>query len=191
MRLFKKPLDYTGYLTVLVLWLSMTIAINMTGFSLFGTKPLSSLGVMPESDMYFSGGLIIAAILFMAFAIQLKNKFVINRAFLVAVALGQIGQIIAALAPYGGDQPARIIHTIAAFGLAFSIPIALFIFARAQSIGNFKTVVFALFLLELTAFIVGIGLFVLSIAAAYAQTLPAVAFHLWIIYVNKSYLEKA
>jgi len=163
----------------------------MADLPLLGIRPLSSLGVIPSSSVYFSTGLIIAAVLILVFAHKLRGFYELSGWFFPVVLIGQVGQIISAVVPFGGDQPARAIHTIAAFVLAFSIPVALGIFYRSLPIGNFRTIAYRLFVLELAAFSLGIGFFVLvGKAAPISQALPAVAFHMWLITTNLAYMKQ-
>lgn len=189
MKFLMKLQDYTGYLTVLILWASILSAIAVSSFDIFDMKPLSSLGVMPGANVLFSGGLLLAAITFVIFARLLYRSYSLPISFLAIAYIGQLGQIATALIPYGGEQPERLLHTISAFVLAVSIPLFLFLFAISLPDSRFQRTAKWLYRLELAAFVIGIGLFTLSIGAAYAQALPAVAFHIWILYINSKYLE--
>lgn len=176
---------YSGVITVLILWVSILTAISKANLSIWGTAPLSSLGVTEASAVYFSTGLMLAAFSFMIFGTYLKNYFVISRGFLTAMFIGQLSQIIAALAPYGDKQPMKLIHTLAAFTLAFSIPIMLFFFAVAQKTGPLWRAAILLMWAEIAAFILGIGAFAFVFKGApFGQILPAVAFHAWIIFIS-------
>lgn len=102
---------------------------------------------------------------------------------MVFLLIGQAGQVIAAITPYGGMQPARLIHTVAALTLAFSIPFVIWRFAAAQYKPNVKRPAYMLMWFEIVAFAIGIGLFsFVTKGAPFAQTMPAIALHVWLLY---------
>lgn len=174
---------YCGLLTIAILWISIITGIHLAHLDLFGKNPLSHLGIVPASAQLFSIGLISAALTLLLFTRYLKTRFNISASFMVFLIVGQIGQIIAAVTPYGGMQPARLIHTVAALTLAFSIPFVLWRFAAAQSKQAIKRPAYALMWLEIVAFAIGIGLFsYVTKGAPFAQAMPAVALHFWIVY---------
>ncbi len=176
---------FCGALTVFILWSSILIAINKINLSIFENKPLSSLGTQAESAPYFTGGLLIAVLSLILFVIYLHQNYRINRSFLIFLTVGQLGQIIAAIIPYGGDQPGRGIHSIAALTLAFSIPFMLLSFARAQTDEEIRRNAFLLMSLEIVAFIIGIGMFTFTFKGApLGQIFPVVAFHVWLVYFS-------
>lgn len=176
---------YGGIAMVAILWSTTLINVYLVELNLFGNNPLSYLGTDDRSAFLFSFGLISAALALLLFAQYLKDVFVITKSFLIALYVGQIGQIIAALVHFGGEQPDRTIHTVAALTLAFSIPIALWRFATAQKSSRVRRIAYALFWLELTGFIIGIGLFSFVInGAPIGQIMPAIGFHAWILYFS-------
>lgn len=183
--------NYSGILAVLTLWVSVATSIIVADLPLLGIRPLSSLGVIPSSSVYFSVGLITSAILILIFTLKLNALYKPSGWFFIVVLIGQVGQIMSAIVPFGGNQPARAIHTIAAFVLAFSVPVVLGIFYRSLPDGSFRLIAYRLFVLELAAFILGIGFFVLvGKAAPVAQGIPAVVFHAWLVTTNLAYLQK-
>ncbi len=98
--------------------------------------------------------------------------------------IGQAGQIIAAFTPYGMDSSLRLVHTLAAYTLAFSLPLLIRQFARSQAKSGLN-IYRRLFLLELLLFVVGIGIFSFTKGIApLGEALPAVGFHLWIFVVT-------
>lgn len=176
---------YTGLLTVGILWFSILTAIYKARLDLFGKDPLSSLGIVPASAHYFSIGLILAAVSILVFSLYLSHVYKITKSFMAALFIGQLGQIVAALSPYGGQQPAKLIHTYAAFTLAFSIPVLMWRFAVAQKSATLRRRAYLLMWSEIAAFIIGIGTFIiLKKGAPIGQALPAVAFHIWILFVS-------
>ncbi len=181
---------YTGIATVLILWFSVLTAMQRADLSLFGMKPLSSLGTMPISAAFFSIGLILASVTFVLFGHYLKQKYIISRSFLYILYLGQLGQVMSALIPFGGKQPARLIHTVAAFTLAFTIPILLWLFASSQKKGMLRKRAYMLLWLEIAAFVIGIGTFAfVQKGAPFGQILSALAFHVWILFISYDSLK--
>lgn len=176
---------YAGIATVVILWTSLLTAIRLADLDLMGKVPLSSLGVMQNSAVYFSLGLVLAALTLMVFGLYLKKVYVVRPDFLAALYVGQVGQIVAGLVPYGDKQPAKTIHTIAAFVLAFTLPILMWRFAAAQKSNNLRASAYKIMCLELAAFVVGIGWFAFFMKGApIGQILPAVVFHVWILFFS-------
>lgn len=167
----------------MILWSCLSIALFKAHESFFGTLPLSHLGLEDASKYWFSAGLIIAAILTISFLYYLNDVFTIRRAFIISAVIGQIGQVIVALAPDAGRW--QTVHTTAAFVLAFSIPILMWIFASSLRVSDLKKVILRLFVLEVVLFIIGIGCFVtINKAVPLSQALPAIGFHIWLIVIT-------
>lgn len=180
-----KIFRYCGLITVGILWTSIAIGIHRAQLDLFGKSPLSHLGIVSSTARIFSIGLILAALSLVLFTRYLKTRYEVSTSFMVFLLIGQAGQIIAAVTPYGGMQPARLIHTVAALTLAFSIPFVLWRFAAAQSKPPIRRPAIALMWLEIVAFTIGIGLFsYVTKGAPFAQAMPAIALHIWIIYFS-------
>ncbi len=177
--LSKEVLRYSGPAAVFVLWGGILQSMRLAGLSFFSSLPLSKLGVSKRSDFIFGATLIISAVLLMLFCLYLNKTFRVGRKFTVVFMIGQVAQIVAALVPYGGAS--KNIHSVAAFVLAFSLPILIWLFAKTQT-GRLRKLANKLFWVELAFFIVGIGTFVLTNKVApLAQALPAVGFHIWLI----------
>lgn len=173
---------YAGVGAVGVLWVSTVVGMRLAGLSLFDWRPLSYLGVNPRSAPYFSIGLIVAAVLLIAFCLRLSSSYKLPRSFKAVFITGQVAQIISALVPYGGM--ARFVHTFMAFLLACTLPVLIWLFARSQT-GKLRPLANKLFWLEAGCFVIGIGTFVIiGRAAPIAQALPAVAFHVWLLTVS-------
>lgn len=134
------------------------------------------------SAVWFSFGLLLSACLFISFGFYIVRTFEVKNRFLLYLVIGQIGQSIAAVVPYGRQSPDRQIHTVAAFTLAFSLPFLIRAFARSQSENQYSRIYAWLLWIEILAFIVGMSLFIFTKGIApLGQALPAVGFHLWII----------
>jgi hypothetical membrane protein len=148
----------------------------------FDQRPISYLGVNPLSKALFSGSLLISAILFVSFGLYLKRKFQVNNRFITYFITGQVGQAIAAVVPYGLHTIHGLIHTVAAFILAFSLPFLIQQFALSQIKSRHYRLYLRLLRFEQCTFIVGIGLFIFTRGLApLGEALPTVGFHLWII----------
>lgn len=176
---------YSGGLGVVVLWASVTISMSRSGLGVIDTRPISYLGVDPMTAGIFSSGLIISALLFITFGFYVRYHFKVNNKFLFYLIIGQIGQIIAAIAPYGMVSRYKRIHTIAAFILAFSLPMLIAAFAKSQAQSPYKQTYNQLLRLEQIAFVLGISLFVFTKGIApLGEALPAIGYHIWIITVT-------
>jgi hypothetical membrane protein len=176
---------YSGVVGVLVIWTGVTMAMRRVGLGLVDSRPISYLGVDPVTATLFSVSLIISALLFINFAYYVRRAFRIHNRYLTYFLIGQAGQLVAAVTPYGDQSPYRLTHTIAAFTLAFSLPLLMRQFTRSQKSSSHYKLYELLLQLELLAFIVGIGLFVFAQGIApLGQVLPAAGFHLWIIIIT-------
>ncbi len=176
---------YSGVLGVLFLWTFILIGMYNTGLGLIDDRPISSLGVNHESRFLFTWGLIGSALLFTTFAYYIKDAFHTNQKFVVYFLIGQVGQVVAAIVPYGQNNPYRIIHTVAAFILAFSLPFLIYEFAKSQKRDRSKQIFTRSVYFELLLFSVGIGLFIFTSGIApLGQALPAIGFHIWIFIVT-------
>lgn len=179
-----KLLRFSGLATVSILWSTILIGLHRAHLDIFGNWPLSYLGVNHDSRLLFNGGLILSALTLLLFLWYLSVQYVTTKWFLSVIAIGQVGQIIAAIFMFGGDQPSKTIHTLAAFTLAASIPIGLWTFALSQQ-KPLKKLALRLAWLQTACFVVGIGSFAFVLHGAPAgQILPALAFHLWIIVIT-------
>lgn len=176
---------YSGIAGVLVLWTGIPMAMHKTGLGLIDNRPLSYLGVDPISAILFNGSLLLSSFLFIIFAFYTTAKFNASKSFLGYFLVGQAGQIIAAISPYGENSDFRRLHTVAAFILAFSLPFLIRQFAISMKSGPDHKLYSNLFYFELILFVVGIGLFVFTKGLApLGEALPAIGFHAWIIVVT-------
>lgn len=173
---------YSGLLGVIVIWTSILIGMSRAGLGLIDGRPISHLGVDRMSAVWFSFGLLLSAGLFVNFGAYVARAFEVKNRFLLYLVIGQIGQSIAAISPYGMHSPERQIHTISAFVLAFSLPFLMRAFARSQSASHYFMIYIWLLRLEILLFIVGMNVFIFTQGLApLGQALPAVGFHVWII----------
>ncbi|MDQ3123243.1 MAG: hypothetical protein M3Q14_00975 [bacterium] len=184
----EKKLDiqrFSGIVTVMILRVTILTSIYITHLDIFGSNPLSSVGTDNRTALIFSVGLISASLTLLFFTQYLSRVYIVSKSFLIILIVGQIGQIIAALVHFGGEQPDRAIHSYAALTLAFSIPLALWRFAAAQTDPSIRRRAYLLFWVELACFVIGIGVFSFVIKGApIGQIITALAFHAWIIYFS-------
>ncbi len=147
------------------------------------TRPISYLGVDPSTSTLFSASLLVSAMLFICFALYAQRMFRVQKRFLWYFIIGQIGQIITALVPYNGSN--KIIHTVAGFTLAFSLPLLIQQFVASQKNSHYRELYKGLLWFEFITFGSGISLFIFtSSLAPLGEILAAIGFHLWIIAVT-------
>ncbi len=176
---------YSGVAGVAVLWTGVLLAMQRAGLGLIDSRPFSSLGVDPASARLFSVSLLLSALLFVNFAYYVKSAFHVHNRFMLYFLIGQAGQAVAAVTPYGDNSPYRLLHTVAAFSLAFSLPLLIRQFAASESRSRHHPLYRRLLRLEQLSFVVGIGLFMFARGIApLGQALPAIGFHIWIIAVT-------
>lgn len=173
---------YSGVIGVLVLWTGIVAAMRIAGLGIIDARPISYLGVDAQTAVLFSGSLLISAFLFVNFAFYVRREFKVRGRFLMYFLIGQTGQVIAAISPYGSNSKFKTIHTVAAFILAFSLPLLIQSFTASQT-GHSRHQLFVWLLrLEQLTFVIGIGLFVFTKGIApLGEALPAIGFHAWII----------
>jgi hypothetical protein len=182
--LVKKLQPYSGVFAVFIIWLATLLSMYRTGLGLFDDRPISFLATDPSSRWLFIGGLIVSALLLIAFAHYVNVEFGVNNKFLKYFVVGQIGQIILAVSPYG-ETAVGVIHLLAAFTLAFSLPLLIKQFAVSQKKSRYHQVYRYLLRFEQVSFVIGIGLFVFARGLApLGEAMPAIGFHLWIIVVT-------
>jgi hypothetical membrane protein len=176
---------YLGILGVGIIWLGVAAAMYIGKLGLFSTLPISSLGVNPRTSILFSISLLLSSVFFIKFAYYVSREFNVKNKFLLYFLIGQIGQIIVAIAPYGNHSRYKLVHTVAAFVLAFSLPFLIQQFYYSQAKSSHKSLYKNLLVLEILLFIIGIGAFVFTKGIApLGEILPTLGFHIWIIVVS-------
>ncbi|GAC1391407.1 MAG: hypothetical protein NVSMB46_03850 [Candidatus Saccharimonadales bacterium] len=187
---FHKVIVCSGIIGVVILWIGIVSGMIIAHLRLIDKRPISYLGYDPKTTLLFTLTLVLSSILFIFFAILINHIYHIKNNFLAFFIVGQIGQIIAALVSYDIHNKYRIIHTVAAFTLAFSLPLLMRSFKNASLNSNNYSTLQKLFRLELCLFIIGIGLFVFTKGLApLGEVLPALGFHIWIIYITITLLK--
>ncbi|WP_421119360.1 DUF998 domain-containing protein [Aquihabitans daechungensis] len=174
---------WTGVAAVVVLWSTQLVAICFAGFDLAGERPLSYLANEPGTGWLFSLGLVVAAVLFLAFLSYLRRSYPVGLGFTVVMTVGMVSQLVAGVLPIGGDGAVSRAHVISALVLGASIPVLMGCFAADQAAGPWRRRCWQLFGVEAAACAVGIVLSQLHVAPI-AEILPAMAFHLWVVVVT-------
>lgn len=180
-----KFISLSGIFGIVILWTGVGISMLIAHLHFIDTRPISYLGIDSRTSQLFSVTLILSAILFIIFGYFVRASYKVKAPFLVFLIIGQLGQLITAVSPYGHREPMRFIHTIAAFTLAFSLPFLINTFRLSQRSSTRYQLFTWLFNIELACFIVGISLFVFTKGIApLGEALPALGFHLWVIVVT-------
>jgi uncharacterized membrane protein len=175
----------SGVIGVVVLLSSIAIAMRRAHLGFIDNRPISYLGLYPNTRMLFSVSLIVSAILFIAFGFYVRRRYDVRYSFLGYFVIGQICQIIVALVPDKAGSSIRIVHTIAGFTLAFSLPFLIRELARSKSTRAYHKIFVALYRIEQVAFVIGIGLFIfVQGIAPLGEALPTLGFDLWIVAVT-------
>ena len=174
---------YAGLAAVATLWSSIGIATLRTGFPLLGDRPLSWLAEEPAGALLFSAGLVVGAVLLVAFALDVRARHPSAAGFTAAMVGGMVCQVIAGLVSIGGGPAANRVHTAAALALGISLPVLMWRFAAGQPPGRWRRVAYGLLWAEVAACAVGVVLSRRSVAPL-AEMIPAGAFHLWIAVVT-------
>jgi hypothetical protein len=174
---------YAGVAAVVTLWTTLGLASLLSGFDLLGERPLSYLASEPGAGPLFAVGLVVAALLLVAFHNDVRSRFRVTSAFSWAMLVGLAGQVVAALVPLAGGGLAHRVHTTSALVLGASLPVLMWRFAASQPPGRWRRRSYALAWGEAAACALGFYLSARSIAAV-AEVLPAAVFHLWIAVVT-------
>lgn len=176
-------LRYAGLVAVTTLWTTLGAGTLLTGFDLFGERPLSHLGTQQPSALLFSGGLLAGALALVGFHRHVRSRYRVTTLFSVALLVGLAGQVVAALVPIGGNGVGHQVHTRAALVLGASLPLLMWRFAASQPPGAWRRRCYGLFWAEAVAAGVGLHLSARMVAPV-AEILPAAVFHVWIVAVT-------
>lgn len=184
---FKKKISnsaiYCGVLGVAVLWAGLSLSVVRTQLDIFGVQPLSSLGVNKASEGLFSTSLVLSAMLFICYGWFLYSKFSPWKAFIIVFIISHIGELVTGLVQYGGRQ--KIVHTVAAFGWALTIPVAMYFFQKSLKHNLLLRPAKYFLWAQMVATIIGIAAFIaLGKALPLCQLFIALPFHAWVIYTT-------
>lgn len=185
---YNKIAVYFGVLGVGVIWAGLWVATLRVHLDIYGVRPLSSLGVNKASAGLFTASLVVSAMLFIGFGWFLYRKIQLNKAFIIVYTISHFGEIVTGVVRYGGKQ--KIIHTVAAFGWALTIPLAMYFFQKSLKLCFLSRSIKYFWWAQLAATILGIGAFTeIRRALPLCQLLIALPFHAWIIYTTVSIIQ--
>jgi len=153
------------------------------GLGVGDDRPISYLGTDPRGIVLFRLGLLVAALGFSTFAVEVGRHLARPTSFLVVFLGGQACQVVVALVPIAGRGTAHTVHTAAGILLGLSLPLLMWRYAAAQPPGRWRRVSYGLMALEVAGCVVGV---MLSVAgrAVVAEVTPAILFHLWVVVVT-------
>jgi len=168
-----------GPAAIVTLWTSTAAAMHFGGLGLLDAEPISYVGTLDASRLWFQAGLIIGAVLLIAFSIAVHVGDATPRLFLAACLVGQAAQIVAAVVPISGSGLGHRVHTVAGITLGLSLPVLISCYAASRSPGRWRRICWALASLEFAACVAGVALSRAG-RAPLAEILPASGYHLWI-----------
>ena len=157
----------------------MGLGMRRTGLGVSDDRPLSYLGTDPRSLTLFRGGLLVAAVLLIAFAWSVHREGSPAPGFLAAFLTGQAGQVVAAVVPIDSPGLGGDLHTTAGIVLGLSLPVLMWRFAAGQAPGARRSRAYVLTWVEVGAVVAGV-LLSRAMRAPLAEAVPAAGFHLWI-----------
>jgi hypothetical protein len=159
--------------------------MHRTGLGLLDDRPISFLATDPASRLLFSSSLIISAALLITYALYVNETFKVHNKFLKYFVVGQCGQIILAISPFGERTVSGVIHLLAAFTLAFSLPLLIKQFVISQRQTKYHKLYVGLLRFEQISFLIGMSLFIFTKGLApLGEAMPAIGFHLWILVIT-------
>ena len=162
------------------LWSTQAVVILAADFDVMGRRPLSYLATTSEIGFLFGVGLVVSAVLFVAFQWHLLHRYRLGVTFAMTMLVGMASQLIAGVVPIGGAGAASRVHVAAALTLGASIPLLMWRFAADQPAGAWRRRCYGLFWLEVAACAAGITLSQHHVAPL-AEILPALTFHAWVL----------
>jgi Na+/H+ antiporter NhaD/arsenite permease-like protein len=121
----------------------------------------------------------------MIFGTYVRRYFSIRPVFLFYLIFGQLCQIIVAVVPDKTGSPLRIVHTVAGFALAVSLPFLIRELANNRRNKPHHKLFLVLSRVEQATFVIGIGLFIfVNGIAPLGEVLPTTGFDLWVIVIT-------
>lgn len=154
-----------------------------SGLGVGDDRPISYLGTDPRGIVLFRVGLLVAALGFSAFAVEVGRRLTRPTSFLVVFLGGQACQVVVALVSIAGRGTAHTVHTVAGILLGLSLPVLMWRYAAAQPPGRWRRVSYGLTALEVGGCVVGVALSAAG-RAVVAEVAPAVVFHLWVVVIT-------
>ena len=168
---------------IAVLWVGIGVAVLRTGFEVLGDLPLSRLAADGRAEPIFGPSLVVAALLFVVFCVEVTRRYPVGRAFAVVMVAAMGGQLVAGVVPIGAPGESDPVHVAGGLVLGGLIPVFLGLYAVAQPAGPWRRTAIGLFLAQLAATVVGVALSGAG-RAAVAEMVPALLFHLWVVVVT-------
>ncbi len=153
------------------------------GLGVTDDRPISYLGTDSRAMALFRGGLIVATVLLIGFALAVDRRLARPTGFFVVFLVAMAGQAVVATVSIAGDGASHAIHTTGGIVLGLSLPVLMWRFAAGQSPGRRRRQSYGLMWLEVASCVAGVALSRAQ-QAVVAEVLPAVGFHLWIIVVT-------
>jgi hypothetical membrane protein len=181
--ILKKLWLYSGLGGVLILISGVVWAMRRAHLGLIDPRPISYLGLYSNTKLIFSVSLIVSALLFIIFGLYVARIYRVRRLFLACYIIGQICQIIVAVIPDRSGSSLKIVHTVAGFTLAVSLPFLMRELVYQKHRRSFDRRLFViLYRLEQIMFVIGIGLFVsVKGIAPLGEALPTIGFDSWVL----------
>ena len=153
------------------------------GLGVGDDRPISYLGTDPRGIVLFRVGLLVAALGFSVFAVEVGRHLARPASFLVVFLGGQACQVVVALVSIAGRGTTHSVHTAAGILLGLSLPLLIWRYAAAQPPGRWRRLSYGLMALEVGGCVVGVALSVAG-RAVVAEVTPAIVFHLWVVVVT-------
>jgi len=171
-----------------VLWTTLPVGMVRAGLGVGDDRPISYLGTDPRGIVLFRLGLLVAALGFSIFAVEVFAVEVGRRlaqpaSFLVVFLGGQACQVVVALVSIAGRGTTHTVHTAAGILLGLSLPLLIWRYAAAQPPGRWRELTYGLMALEVGGCVLGVALSVAG-RAVVAEVAPAIVFHLWVVVVT-------
>ena len=114
---------WSGVAAVAVLWSGIGLSVLRTGFAVSGDLPLSRLAEDGRASAIFGPSLVIGALLFTVFCLDVRRRHRAGPAFAVVMVTAMAGQFVAGVVPIGAAGKSDPVHVVAGLVLAASSPV--------------------------------------------------------------------
>jgi hypothetical protein len=178
----KKLYKFSGIIAVMAVWVSIISSIIIADLNIFADTPISDLGVDLRTRYLFISGLLISAVAFSTFAI--RTHLILKTSLLAPIVLiaGQVSQVIVAATPYNAVTYIKMLHLVAAYTLAFSMPITMGLYAFTAKNKLLNRLNRRFFFAELLLFTFGLSWFIFAPnAGALSEILVGITFDIWVL----------
>lgn len=181
---------WSGFFAVVTVWIGIIVAILRAPLNLLSDQPISSLGTNSRTSLLFAATLILSSVWFVMFALYLRQKMQAHVIAPVSLIIGQVAQVLVALAPYNVAGATRYIHVAAAYMVAISLPLSMYLYAKTSRNNYLKKLTMRFFVVELSAFVLGLGWFIFApTAGGLAEITTAVVFDVWVLTIGLKLLQ--